>query len=206
MLGWRPVPSRASSYAGSASQANLRTVLRARPSSAAIASMLRQASSSRRTSACWPQRSAPASTADPHLTPTRPGPFPAHALDGRELALRATRSFGGQRLTTTSCQYRRHPRHPEPARDLMVTGPASTSSAAANHTCSYRAAHQRPAPPPSAYLMPLTYRSSRQPNSLPRRQDRSVLAAAEDPLPPEDCHSFRGDCGSERSFQAATPG
>ena len=52
MLGRRPVPSWTSSSSGSAARANRRTVLRARPSSAAIARTLRPPSSSWRMSAC----------------------------------------------------------------------------------------------------------------------------------------------------------
>jgi hypothetical protein len=49
---------------------------------------------------------------------------------------------------------RRHPRRPEPLRDLTVTGPASIISAAASRTCSRRARSAAVSPPPSGYLMP----------------------------------------------------
>jgi hypothetical protein len=83
-------------------------------------------------------------------------------LGGSEHALRSGRPFGGQRRPAASAQgppppVHRHPRHPEPLRDLPVAGPVSISSAAASRTCSRRDRSAAVSPPPSGYLMPPAY-------------------------------------------------
>jgi hypothetical protein len=122
-----------------------------------------------------PQRSAPASSTDPHPTPTRPalppGLSPAHAA-GRRSACTSPRP----RLSTPAPPGR--PR-PGPRRhrfaDILDTrnrratsrslAPSSISSAAANRTCSRRARSPASSPPPSGYLIPMRYRSPRQPSA-----------------------------------------
>ena len=121
-----------------------------------------------------PRRSGPASSTGPHPSPRRPGRRPAPpparaAAAGVSLHFAPPAPFDGQRRPAAGGQrppppVRRHPRHPEPPGHLPVAGPGLDQLRRRQPHLLPAGPLSRVSPPPSGYLMPPAYRTTRQPS------------------------------------------